>query len=322
MNLVLRILRDPIWQVLGVFVGVIALFVATTQTTSNRSELSVVHIRQTRMADYWMSGARIKLLIQGTKREIEKTVVDYYMLVDSSTDPIHPTDFIAPLEISAGAGAKRILAVESCSKPVAQACSSDGSSTVGGGNYVQTNWGQKADRWIAAPLLLNNGDQACVMVVSELIDNPGVGASTSSNWSARITKVQLKAYDSLQAFANRDGKRLIDYVWTSVTLQGSGVYWFVLLLAVSFVATASLAVRGGWLVLTSRTGMFQCVLAILLCASTSEIFVDIFVNRKGDWRDPTLHPIVWPLLTLHTALVVFLARRALRAEHKGSSVAS
>lgn len=299
-------MRDPIWQMLGVFIAVIAIFVTASQTTFSRKALTVVHDRQSKLADQWLPGDRFKLLVQGTTYDIDRTVVDYYMLINESRQAIRPTDFVTPLEIRPNSGIKRILSVESCSKPHAQVCSADGSSTPTGGAYAPTSWKQNGDAWAADNPLLNEGDRACVLVVSELAEAGKTDVVTAPSWSARITDYHLKVYDSPQAYVDSQEKRLIDYVWTVVVLQGPGVYWFLLLLTVTLFVNLSIAGISNWLAVNTKMGVLKCVLIALLCTSTSEILVDIFVNRRSN-----LHAVVWPLLVAHGLFVTYLARRAL-----------
>lgn len=310
MNRILQILRDPIWQVVGVFIAVIAIFLSSSDVTTNKSELSVIPIRQIRMADHWLPNDHFKLLVQGSKKDMENAVLDYYALINESLDPINPTDFVNPIELHPSKHVKRILSVESCSKPFAKACSVDGSSTANGGTFVPIVWTQKHDKWIAEPLLLNKGDQVCVLIASEFADSNLSTIVTPAEWTARISKVQLKIYSTYQDYNEQHNKKSwIDYIWTSVYLEGIGVYWFVILQSIIFITTAALATRSNWLDLHSRNGMVKSALVLFLCTSTSEILVDIFVNRRAMQH---LHPVVWPLLALHTYLFMVLIYRALR----------
>lgn len=309
MNFVLKVMRDPIWSMLSVLVAILTIFVTTSQTTLNRKELTVVFDHQSKLANVLLPSDRFKLFLEGTTYDFERTTVDHYLLTNESSGTVRPIDFKSPLTIQPNAGTKQIILVESCSKQL-QACYGDSSSTPTGGAYAPTSWKQVGDSWEADNPLLNEGERACVLVVSILKDVVKTDELIPQTWSARIEGYRLKLYNSPQEYFASKEKRLIDYMWTAVVLQGSGVYWFVLLLAVLLFVNLSIAGTGSWLAVNTKIGVLKCVLLALLCTCTSEILVDIFINRRGHVFNSGLHPVVWPLLAVHSLLVVYLARRA------------
>jgi hypothetical protein len=132
MQKILSILRDPIWQMLGVIVAVITIFISSNQTDSGTKDLVSIHIRQGRILDQWMPGSKIKILSQANTYDSEKVIADYFILHNASSLPIAPTDFLSTIDAIPRQGAT-IKEVRSCSQSFAQACSSDGSTTPAGG---------------------------------------------------------------------------------------------------------------------------------------------------------------------------------------------
>lgn len=310
MSSVLRVLRDPVWQAIGALIGVIAIFVAISTAPPSGGELAVVHLQKIKFSEYMLPADRIKLLVQGSKQELNDAAVDYFIIQNLTTKPILAADFTKPLEVQKGPNTKRILVVESCSKSLAQKCSPDGASTPSGATYVAFDWAAKGDKWVATPGLLNAGDQSCVVVISEDAGKPTSKTSDRLVWETRIASVQFKAYGSQADFAANQTKRWVDYVTTTVELTGLGAYWFVLLQCTLFVITAYLGARSGWVSGLSSRDLIRLMFVMILATTTSEILIDIFVNRRGDG----LHPISWPLIVLHGVFVGYLAYRALHRQ--------
>lgn len=306
MILLLRIFRDPVWQAIGTLIAILAVFVSVQQSPSSRGELSVVHWSRVKFTDYLIPSQRVQLLLQGTKRELDRAVIDYYTVMNTAKRPILPADFTSPIEVVKGLGAKRVFVVDSCATT-----SSPGPLTQRV-TYVALAWAAKGGGWTASPALLNPDEQSCVIIISEPADSPVPENANSVDWRARVANVQLTVYPSPQEFAKRPSKPWSEYTYIAVLLEGTSVYWFVLLQSVIFVATIVLATRARWVVGGSRSIAIRLLAVMLLSTSTAEILVDIFVNRRG----PFLHPIVWPLLLIHVSVLGYFTVRSLRT-HAG-----
>ncbi len=222
---------------------------------------------------------------------------------------IQSIDFVSPLEIRSGSGTKQILSMESCSEHYRQITSPDKNSTSTGGIFAPTSWEQGDETWKTDnSFLLNRGDQACVMIVSELADASNSGVYNPPSWSARIKNYQLKPYDSYQTYFENNNQ-LIDHFLVGVSLTWLGVYCFLILFAILLFWNLWIARTSSWLNLNTKTGVLRCIGIALLCISTSEILTDFFVNRRGDIFNPSFLPIphiAWILLIIHFLFVIYL----------------
>jgi hypothetical protein len=314
MSSILRTLRDPIWQAIGALIGIIAIFVSVSGSPPSGGELAVVHFQKVKFGDYLLPVDRVKLLVQGSKQEFNEAVVDYFIINNKTSKAILASDYTVPLEVKKGPNTKRLLAVESCTKPLAQKCSADGTSTPSGASYVAFDWVAKGEKWVATPSLLNPGDQSCVVVISEDSGKPTTKTTDRLEWETRVTSVQFRVYGSPADFATNQTKSWKDYVETSVIFSGTAAYWFLLLQGTLFVVTAFLGARSSWISSLSLRDLVRLVFIVVVSTTTSEILIDIFVNHRGD----NLHPIVYPLVVLHVTFICYLAYRALRKASSSS----
>lgn len=306
MTLILKLLRDPVWQAIGALIGVIAIFVSlsTTPVATGSGELAVAHFRQESFNQYWLPNDRVKLNIKGSAKELNNAVVDYFLVINKTGRSIVATDFVSAISVEKGKGTKSLLAVESCSKPLAQQCSPDGASTGAGTAYVSFEWAKKDTKWEAAPVLLNAGDASCVAVISESSGAQPSKITERFEWSARVTNAHFRVYGSEAESKASKPNPLVEFLGTSVQLNGFAAYWFVFLQAALFVVTAFLSAQSGWITRLSFAHLFRLLLVVVLSTATSEILIDIFINnRRGD----ALHPIAWPLIIAHGAFIFYLA---------------
>lgn len=304
MSLPLRILRDTVWQSIGALISILAIFISVVTLPSSGGELAVIHNSRVKFDDL-IPGQRVQLLAQGLLQELNGTVIDYYILMNTAKRPILPADFTSPIEAVKGLGAKRVLLVDSC----APTPTPTSAQPFHGASFVAFTWAAQGDGWTAVPALLNPNEQSCVIVISELASSPVQGPPNSVTWRARVANVQLAVYASQLAYYLRPNKPWSEYTFfTQVRLEGTSVYWFVLLQSIIFVATIVLATHSRWIDSGSRFVAIRLLAAMLLSTSTAEILVDIFVNRRG----PMQHPIVWPLLFLHASVLGYFAIRSLR----------
>lgn len=311
MTLILKLLRDPVWQAIGALIGVIAVFVSlsTTPVATGGGELAVAHFRQESFSQYWLPNDRVKLNIKGSTKDLNNAVVDYFLIVNKTGKPIVAKDYVSAINVRKGEGTKNLLAVESCSKPLAQQCSPDGASTGAGAAYVSFEWAKKDTKWEATPVLLNAGDVSCVAVISESSREQLSKITERFEWSARVTNAHFRVYGSEEESKASKPSPFVALLSTSVQLNGFAAYWFVFLQAALFVVTAFLGAQSGWISHYSFTHLIRLLLVVVLATATSEILIDIFINnRRGD----ALHPIAWPLVIAHGAFIFYLAFLTLR----------
>lgn len=308
---VFSLLRDPIWQLVGVLVSVIALFVAITQTKITPKEILVVHQYQNRLADRLLPGNKFKLMITDTKYDLERSTVDYYLIINRSGKAIRSTDFVAPLTVTAAQKTYRIASVDSCAKEHAQVCAADSTAGADPGSYVATSWKQRDQSWLADNPLLNSDDVACVAVISEHEDLSSTAVSIKPSWTARIADVSLRIYNSREEYSNATTSKFAKFFYTAILLQGTDVYWFLILLALMLAITLRLAGLSKLADLNSNKGITIVVVLILMAASSSEILVFIFASDSSELAITRIHPISWPLLIFHIVLIGILVKTAL-----------
>lgn len=310
MRKLLELLRDPIWQMLGVLVAVLTVFITSSQSDPGPKELVSVHVRQGRIIDQWMPGSRVQVLIEGSNFDPDKAVADYFFLYNNSSNAIAPTDFVSRLEITPRQGAV-VKQVRSCSESFAQVCSTDGSSTPSGGAYVRTEWKVVGGKWSAEGPLINKDDVMCVLVVSEPKDDHQRG-TPFADVSARVKGFNFRSFGSLNDFA-ASKQRWYHSFYTMVYFEGLAVYWLVALAGTMMLASLRLlhlAISGASRSL--KQSLIEVAVA-LLSISTAEILTDVYFNRGGNFLDPSVHIIVWPLLAFHTIVLLFLIAKAARA---------
>lgn len=308
MRALLKAARDPAWQMIGVVVAVLLTLFAASTAEKGRSELSVVHHSRTDLSRQWLPDAKFRVLHENSTYDINRSILDYYVLTNESSKPIEPGDFFEPLEVEVGSTGLSLVSVENCSASAAQACSVD--SRPQGGNFVSASWARDGDRWRASPLLINSGEKICVIVVSERVgEDLSAIAAERPSWSSRICGMNLVQYKSLQAYAETLPRTLSAYLYVSVYMETEGIVWFTLLFATLFFAYLQLATISGWLNSGTLFGPLKVVALGLVSVTTAEILVDAFVN--GNNADQ-LHPIVWPLLAIAALFFCFLAASALR----------
>jgi hypothetical protein len=299
----IKFLRDPLWQALGVLVAVVAIFISIVSTAPFEGELSLVRYQTIKFSDYYLPNDRVKLIFGKTTKDFDKSVIDYYWIANSKPNAIRPDDFNTPFTITKGAAVKNIMLVESCSTPIGQALTAEGALNTNA--YKQLTWNNKNGVWTATPILLNPSDQACVIVIYE----PAIGAKKEDRsliWNTAIANVKFKIYASLQDYADNASKSWKDYLSVTVSLEGTAIYWFVLLQAVVFGATIVLAGQANWLYAKSKQSVRRLIFIMLICTSTAEILVDTFINRRFQ------NPIAWPLLAIHIIFIVYLITKAVR----------
>jgi len=208
-------------------VAIVTIFISVGSNIAS-SELSVIHFKTIGFSDPLLPDDRIKLLVEGLPNDLSNIEASYFRIKNTSMNPIKPENIIASLSVKKGKGIKRILLVESCSSKLAQLCSSNSSESTSS-PYIDLSWTAQTNekKWHSTSELINPGEQACVLLVSEK-DPPDVQSILKRfNWAARIENIKLKIYSSENSYANDNLSKNTDiFFQIVVVLFGAGVYWF------------------------------------------------------------------------------------------------
>jgi hypothetical protein len=305
---VMKYLRDPAWQALGVLVAIFAMFFSISNNIAP-AELSVIHSKTISFNEYLLPENRVKLLIEGLPEKLENVNASYFVLKNFSQFPIKPSDYISPVHVSKGESVKRLLLVESCSQKAAQSCG-DGNNS----SFVPAQWNKSNNEWVMAPELLNPNESLCVVLIWE--QEPSVKALSTPlfNWDSRIINVGMKIYSSTSEFYEKKQKTGSDIAMSIIViLMGAGVYWFLILFSALFSFMYYMAMRSEWLVGSSIQVTGKALIIATLSVSTTEILIDLFVNNR---TVKGLHYFAWPMLALHIVMLTIIFIKAVRQPSK------
>lgn len=303
MSTFLKIIRDPIWQALGVLVSVLTIFITTSTPSPANGELAIVKTLSISFTDYLLPSKLIKLSSQKTSRDMDGAIVDYYMMVNKGSKPILPTDYTLPLTAELKADGE-IFLVDSCAKPNESAIKKS-SGSCESGSFVSSTWQLQEGKWTQERALLNPSEQFCVIVIRKPLSEQ---SNSFVSWDGRIAGSKITTYTSLEEYYKSHKKGLLYYTQTSIRLEGFGAYWFAILQIAVFYATLLLARQANWPQAQPNSPSWPAVVVMLLSTSTSEILVDIFINQNFS----NLSPIVWPLLIIHLLLIAYLLYRSIK----------
>lgn len=300
MNHFLRIIRDPIWQAVGVLIGVLTLFFSTSTSLPINGELAIIKTRSVIFSDYLLPSKSITLNSQKLSRGMDGAIVDYYTIVNKGSKPIMPSDYTAPITAQLKTEGE-ILLIDSCTQPkkLAKKNSCDL-------NFVSTSWQQQGNKWVQEKALLNPEEVFCVIVIKKTVREP---SDSLVNWEGRIVGSKIRTYSSIDEFYNSREKSLIDLMRVSVSLTDFDPYWFVVLQVALFYATLLLFRHINWTYAQLSSSNWPSILMMIFSTSTAEILTSMFkLSYLSD-----LSPIVWPLLSLHILLVSYLLLRAFKS---------
>ena len=130
------------------------------------------------------------------------------------------------------------------------------------------------------------------------------------SWATRIENIKLKIYSSDNSYAKENLSKNTDiFFQIVVVLFGAGVYWFFGLFVVFFTVIYYLSIRSGWISISDYRSVGKALLVSVLAISTSEILVDIFVNKRAIEEQ---HPFICPLLCTHIGLGLYLLYMSVR----------
>jgi len=304
MKTLLRIIRDPIWQAVGVLVSVLGIFLATSNPSPANGELAIIRTHSIRFSDYLLPSKLLKLDLKKASKNMDEATVDYFTIVNRGNKPILPTDYMASLKAELKSGGE-IFLVDSCTEPT-ESPSKKSTSSCPPGSFVSSTWQQHDQTWVQEPALLNPGEQFCVIVIRK---SPSEQSNALVGWGGRIAGAKIATYTSLEEYGKSLEKNTTYYLQTNIRLDGFAACWFVALQIAAFCATLLLARQAHWHHTKFGSSIWPAAIAMLLATSTSEILVDIFINQNTS----NLHPVVWPLLFIHSSLLIYLLFQALRA---------
>jgi len=300
MGLFLKVVRDPIWQAVGVVVGIIAMLLTFSQASVTTGELAIVKYTSIGFENYLLPSNSIRLQLKNTGQGLNDAVVDYYLIANKGVRPILPLDFSSPLAIKSKV-IGQILFVSSCEKP---ASLENTGASENGDLMVQSVWDSKNLGWSAKPVLLNPEEYLCVLVFRKPTED---GGDVKLDWFGRVAGSKLVVYKTKDDYRASLKKDPSYYIQTSIHLDGFGAYWFAGLQIAIFYATLLLAGQARKLSQNFRVDIWKIVIFMILSTCTAEILVDIFINKN--WHN--LSPVVWPLLTGQIVVFVYLFIKAL-----------
>lgn len=301
---ILNILRDPIWQMIGVLVSVVTfLATAIPSLSGNQRDLIAYPIRTNQVVDNWLPKDKLTLQIDGSNIDSKAAIGFSYVFANKSEGTIQPEDYNGPIEISPGTG-MHLIQVASCANSFAQACTGN-SNTLSGGSYVATSWESSGNSWIATGPMLNKDDLACVQVVTEPI-NPIINETVPPAIHAHIKGYNFIYYPTSEKYY-KSLTKWYHYLQTRIVFDGYEAYIYSLVLFFMLFANLRLANSAGISTSDSFKSTTLVVILILFCASTSEILVYIFVKHAE-----TPHWLVWPLLALHAIIIWYFVKSGLK----------
>lgn len=286
-------LKDSAWQAIGAIIGLIALIVSTLvaydiYTRSN----PVAHMTVRELYNFnpfsfsETMQERLTLLIDG--REVESVRVYYYSISNSGRNPIRPSDFVKPIQVSVDKPWQLLAVDTDWSWP----------------SDLEVKWNEVlTNTFEIEPLLLNPDDR---FDVAFFLTNPQEDPDSSEppeppevKWSTRIVNLpSLETRHRGEAPFQRSPFGVLNL---GISHSGWGLFWLAGLSALFFVVGIWIGIRNKHLVQLSSKQLFLSLAIMMLSFSTSEILVDYFVNRNySQW------PGIWLFLTLHILLLLYL----------------
>lgn len=298
-----NVLRDPVWQAIGTIVALITLVIGFATNPKETSELSVYHYHKIKFKEYLLPADKIKLILLGSSEEINRAVVDYYVIVNNSKRPILSSDFTSRLTVAKGEKTEKIFLVSSCNT-IASDYPQDGTRT-----KIALNWSQTNEKWQAEPTLLNPRDYACITIISEESEAQDKTYPPSQRfaWEGRIVNIQVRAFDSAEDYAKTHSQHWSNYLETVVVLVGFMPYWFVGLQLLLFVATMILAREASWITTYDSIGLAKVAFVVALSTGSAESLISLF-----SFNFDQLHPAVAIFVIMHLVLSAYLALKAKR----------
>jgi hypothetical protein len=229
---------------------------------------------------------RITIMVDGSA--VESTRVYYYKLLNTGQDPILPSDYIEPVQVTVEQGRGELLTVDTTQTHPTE---------------LEVDWSKvTTSTFSMEPTLLNPGDEVGVLLfvtnIEESDDLPQL------HWTARIVGVPTLRFQTDESPAEESG---LGVFYLGISHEGWSVYWLAALSSLFFIIGLLLASR------FKRVGRFSAAQVLLLTVlmafsfSSAEIIVDVVIEGNAhQWRG------AWALLALHILLIVYVSWPGLR----------
>ena len=309
---VVSFLRDPMWQMIGAVAAIVALAAAFFGVGGDKKSVSVTHFLQATFPEEWKLSKDFGLTYKGAPIESKNVFFDYYIIRnDSKKLPIRDREFVKKLTVFSPWEELRIISVHSCSLTHSELYTANNYSAVGKRSYVDVEWALNAssNAWSGKFGLLNPGDAACVIVVSERFGKYIEKDVFFPEWDARITAYDFLYYRNQYAYQMSIQKELSDYLYIEVMLSTGGILLFLILFCVMFYYGVKKAQSASYL--ADGDSVYRRLLLIALVSiSTAEILADVLANREGNFFADEVHIIVWPLLAAHFMFFAYLFKKS------------
>ncbi len=292
MKKLVELLRDPIWQGIGVLIAIIAIFLSTSNSKSN--EISIIpHETFKNLAEYFPD-SKIKFTIEGETSNLSNLYYRYFSIYNTSNLSFKADDFKKKISVKPKNSNIEIVLVSPC---INQKTPREIANT----SNPQFNWSKFGQGWELEPELLNSEEGGCmIMIVRNLSKDQADINEDDFLWDGRIVGSSLKTYSSVEAYSKVNA-RMTDYLQVEVTFESRGVIWFLVLEFFLFIVPLYIATK---LKLKSLSNIKSTYIFAFLSITTSEILISKFINGVEQ------NPVVWPLLIMHLIVFVYLAKKA------------
>lgn len=291
-----RGLRDPIWQAIGVIIGVLSIIISiflaydVYRRSLQFSDLEIVKgVFYNPIYFAERSEGRIAMLIDGEK--VNSVNMFSFSISNTGRNPILPDDFIEPIKVSIQEP-WQLLAVEKfTSRPY----------------ELELQWTKVAtNTFQMEPALLNPGDEINVLVfvknpTATLDEQVITDDEPELTWTARIVDVPLLKVREQQTPRELSG---LGSFYLEIYLSGWEIYWSAgIAIFLSFIGLI-LGSRFNRTTHLSSRDLFLIICITVLAFSSAEILVYIIDGR-------IISGIGLLLIAMHVVLLIYIVWPAL-----------
>ena len=292
MKKLVALLRDPVWQGIGVLIAVIAIFLSSSNSKLN--EISIIpNDTFTNLSEYFPD-SKIKFMIEGETSNLNNLYYRYFSIYNSSNLSFKADDFKNKISVKSKNPNIEIVLVSQCKNQTTP-------TEIINTSNPYFNWTKSGQGWELDPELLNSEEGGCMIMIIRNHSEGQVEINESDFlWNGRVVGTSLKIYSSAQAYSKAN-MRMNDYLQVQVSFGTKGIIWFLVLQCFLFIVPLYITSK---LKLSSMSNIKNPYIFAFLSITTAEILVSKFINGTEQ------HPIVWPLLIVHLALFIHLAHNA------------
>jgi hypothetical protein len=214
---------------------------------------------------------RVALLVDGLAAK--SVLVYFYSISNTGQDPIRPDDYIQPIQVSVEDPWELLtVETESSSPP-----------------NLKVTWTRVAtSTFEMEPVLLNPEDT--IQTLLFMTSPAGIEGVLEPKWTARIANVHSLDVRLPETPGEQSG---LGVFWTGISHYGWSVYWLAGLTVCLFISGVLLGVRYGRLNQSSISQIALLTVIMMLSFSSSEIIVDVLIERDRQWWG------AWLLLGMH-----------------------